>query len=283
MRRAPRSAGRDALAPEGARYVARALAAGLAEPFDAGDRLIEKLAVRWERARRRGQLPERRAAAHWERDLHDMLGARWPCPHADAFAGTWEGVLDTMTRSGLRVGRRTYGDQDDADPGLARALSCIVHHLSADVVIETGVGHGVSSRVMLEALRQSSGGRLYSVDLPPLLVPDRRVELAAAVPSTLRDRWVLLEGSSRRRLPGLLGGLGQLDLFVHDSRHSTRNVRWELASAWPRLRAGGIVVVDDVDVNWGFERFLRAGDDRQPIWCVADDGQRQFAIARKSA
>jgi predicted O-methyltransferase YrrM len=80
-----------------------------------------------------------------------------------------------------------------------------------------------------------------------------------------------------------LGGLGQLDLFVHDSRHSTRNVRWELASAWPRLRAGGIVVVDDVDVNWGFERFLRAGDDRQPIWCVADDGQRQFAIARKSA
>ena len=281
MRGASRSADRDPLAPVGARYLARGLRAAVASPADAGDRLIEKLAVRWEQARRGGCAPEHPGAEGWERGLHDMLGVSWPCPGAEAFADTWAGVLDTMTRLGLRVGRGNYGDQDDADPGLARALWCIVHHLRAEVVIETGVAHGVSSRVMLEALRDTSAGQLYSIDLPPMLVPERRSELGVAVPITLRDRWMLLEGSSRRQLPGLLRRVEQIDLFVHDSRHSTRNVYWELATAWPKLRPGGLVIVDDADVNWGFERFLAAGSDRQPLWCIADDGQRHFAIARK--
>jgi len=273
----------DPLAPVGVRYLTGALRAFVASPPDAADRVIEKVAVRWESARRRGRLPANHAAQQWERDLHAMLGAAWPCPHAQAFAGTWEGVLETMTSGGLSVGRRNYGDQDDADPGFARALWCIVHHLHAQAAIETGVAHGVSSRVMLEALREGSGGRLYSIDLPPMLVPQRWSEMAVAVPLELRDRWTLLKGSSRRQLPDLLRRLGRIDLFVHDSRHSTRNVHWELSAAWPLLAPGGVVVVDDADVNWGFELFLRGGDDREPLWCMADDGQRQFAIARKSS
>jgi hypothetical protein len=273
----------DPLAPVGVRYLTRALNAFVASPPDAADRVIEKVAVRWESVRRRGQLPVNHAAPQWERDLHAMLGATWPCPHAQAFADTWDGVLETMTSGGLSVGRRNYGDQDDADPGFARALWCIVHHLHAEAVIETGVAHGVSSRVMLEALREGSGGRLYSIDLPPMLVPQRWSEMAVAVPLELRDRWTRLKGSSRRQLPDLLRRLARIDLFVHDSRHSTRNVHWELSAAWPLLAPGGVVVVDDADVNWGFERFLRGGDDREPLWCIADDGQRQFAIARKSA
>jgi hypothetical protein len=81
----------------------------------------------------------------------------------------------------------------------------------------------------------------------------------------------------------LVRRLERVDLFVHDSLHSTRNVRWELATVWPALRPGGVVVVDDVEFNWGFERFLEAGGDRQPLWCSADDGQRLFAVARKQA
>lgn len=50
---------------------------------------------------------------------------------------------------------------------------------------------------------------------------------------------------------------------------------------WRVLAPGGVVVVDDVDFNWGFEEFLQAGEDRRPLWCMADDGQRLFAVARK--
>jgi predicted O-methyltransferase YrrM len=166
---------------------------------------------------------------------------------------------------------------------LARALWCLVCHLEPVHVVETGVAHGLSSRIMLEALERCGDGRLSSIDLPAMTIHERRAEVGAAVPDGLRGRWTYLEGASRRRLPPLLRDSGQIELFVHDSLHSTRNVRWELTSAWRALRPGGVVVVDDVDFNWGFEQFLRAGEDREPLWCMADDGQRVFAVARKTA
>lgn len=243
--------------------------------------MMETLAARWERVRRGDQQPRYDAPEDWERRLHHVLGAPWPCPLTAEFSEVWAGVNETMSRHGLRVGRQTYGGYDDADSGFARALWCLVHHLGATEVVETGVAHGVSSRIMLEALLRSSGGRLSSVDLAPMTVPERSAQMALAIPEELRDRWLFVPGSSRRRLPGLLRELPPIDLFVHDSLHSTRNVHWELTTSWRALRPGGFVVVDDVEINWGFDRFLRGGQDRQPLWCIADDGQRLFAVARK--
>jgi hypothetical protein len=41
--------------------------------------------------------------------------------------------------------------------------------------------------------------------------------------------------------------LGQIDLFVHDSMHTARNVRFELEPVWPALTPGGAVLIDDVE------------------------------------
>ena len=215
--------------------------------------------------------------------MHEVIGAPWPCPDAEAFRSAWAGAVETMADHGLRVGRQNYGADDDADTALARTMWCLVCHLRPDDVVETGVAHGLSSRVTLEALERNGTGRLWSIDLPALTASERRAEVGVAVPDRLRQRWAYLEGASRRRLPRLLRELGQIELFCHDSLHSTRNVRWELTTAWRALRPGGMVVVDDVDFNWGFRQFLDAGDDRQPLWCMADDGQRLFAVARKRA
>ena len=70
-------------------------------------------------------------------------------------------------------------------------------------------------------------------------------------------RWTYINGSSRLRLTRLLSQLGQIDLFVHDSIHSERNVRFELDRAWANLKPGGALVVDDVDANWGFHSFTK--------------------------
>jgi Methyltransferase domain len=59
-------------------------------------------------------------------------------------------------------------------------------------------------------------------------------------------------------LPGLLSRLGRIDLFVHDSRHSEYNVRFELDRAWAALRPGGALVVDDIDLNWASVPLPRA-------------------------
>lgn len=272
----------DPLAPSRATYLRRAAKAALSNPGDASEKVKERLAGRVERARTGGARPPSRPTDDWERHLHELLGAPWPCPQVEDFAPAWEAAKQTMAERGLRVGRQNYGDDDDADPGLARALWCLVCHLRPAHVAETGVAHGLSSRIMLEALQRSGGGDLSSIDLPALTIHERRAEVGAAVPDQMRGQWTYVEGASRRRLKPLLRRLGSVGLFVHDSLHSTRNVLWELETAWPTIPVGGAVVVDDVDFNWGFERFVARGADRRPLWGMADDGQRLFSVALKT-
>jgi hypothetical protein len=273
---------RDPMAPTGVTYYARAIGAAAASPRDAADKLLERRALRRE-LRLRPERPSSRPDRDWERRLHELVGAPWPCPDAEQFAAAWRAAKETMAEHDLAVGRANYGDDDDADPGLARAYWCLVQHLRPQAVVETGVAHGLSSRVILEALSRTGEGRLSSIDLPAMTILERRAEIGAAITPELRDRWEYLEGSSRRWLRPLLARLGEIDLFIHDSLHSTRNVRWELEQAWSALRPGGFVVVDDVDFNWGYRDFLATHEDHSSLYCMSDDGQRVFALARKNS
>jgi hypothetical protein len=64
--------------------------------------------------------------------------------------------------------------------------------------------------------------------------------------------------------------LGQIDLFIHDSLHSERNVRFELNRAWPMLGPKGARVVDDVDANWGFRLFSQTTSGQVSWICEAE-------------
>ncbi len=271
----------DPLKPSRFLYVARSARRVATDPHEAFEKLLERAASRYERWARRGQEAVYPPDPDWERHLHDLLGEPWPCPEVAEFPSVWSGVVETMQRHGRRVGRQSYGGDDDADAGLARSLWCLVRHLRPSRVVETGVAHGVSTRCILEALERNGRGELWSVDLPPLTIPERRSELGIAVPADTRRRWTYVEGSSRRRLPRLVRELGEIDLFLHDSRHSTRNTRWELELAWSALAPGGVAMADDVDHNWGFKLFAEGLPDADTLNCPADDGRRVFGIARK--
>ena len=68
----------------------------------------------------------------------------------------------------------------------------------------------------------------------------------------------------------MLSTLGQIDLFVHDSLHSERNVRFELDRAWAALKPNGALAVDDVDADWGFRSFTQAFPGQQAMVCEAE-------------
>jgi hypothetical protein len=127
----------------------------------------------------------------------------------------------------------------------------------------------VSSAFILAALEQNGRGALHSVDLPP---PTRGYGgfWGMAVPEESRTRWALHRGASGRVLPSLLEDLGEIDLFLHDSLHTRRNMRQEFEAAWPRLRPGGVLLADDVERNRAFGELrsknpamLRVVRDRQ--------------------
>jgi methyltransferase family protein len=209
------------------------------------------------------------AVADWGERLHDFLGIPWPCAASSECSSLWPAIIALLSARGIRVGPESYMYWNDADPALVRAIWCLIRHLRPHEVVETGVAHGVSSRFILEALEKNNSGRLWSIDLPPLK-PVWQDQVGIAVGDLYPDRWSLIRGSSRRRLAPLLSRLGAIDLFVHDSLHSERNLRFELDRAWAALRPGGAIIVDDVDANWGFPSFLEAHPGHRSLICEAE-------------
>jgi predicted O-methyltransferase YrrM len=195
-------------------------------------------------------------------------------------------MLSSLRDLGLELGRGCYGGWDDADPALARSVWCVTRHLRPSVVVETGVARGLTTRLALEALARNGTGRMWSVDLPPQ-APELADQTAIAVPLELRSRWRLLRGASRNQLPILDQELADqnlpVDLFVHDSLHTGRNVRFELEWAWAQLSAAGVAIVDDIEQNAAFTAFARAHPDARAVVCDAADGRSQFGCLFRRA
>ncbi len=249
----------------------------VSEPGDAFDRV----AGRVRRLRTGGAVPiySYEADPEWERHLHERLGRPWPCAEAEEFGALWSEIERLLREKGLTTGRGAYGGWDDGDPGFARAVWCLTRHLRAEKVIETGVARGITSRVILEALEREQIGHLSSIDLPALDASIHE-QIGAAVPSGLRERWTYVTGTSRRRLPALLAQLGEIDLFVHDSSHTTRNTTFELERAWNAMGRGALVA-DDIERNEAFGRFTRSHPDVPAFIAAADDAGAQFGILLK--
>lgn len=222
-------------------------------------------------AKREGSRPQcpYHSEGNWERLLHDALGVPWPCESDAEFWSLWSEVTRELESKGIQAGPMSFLSWNDGDAALVRSIWCLVRHLKPKQVIETGVAHGVTSRFILAALEKNGQGHLFSIDLPPLERAWRK-QVAIAVGDRYADRWSYIKGSSRRRLPALLSQLGQIDLFIHDSRHTEHNVLFELESTWAALRPGGAVAVDDVDANWGFHSFTQALAGDQCMICEAE-------------
>jgi len=137
------------------------------------------------------------------------------------------------------------------------------------VMIETGGTPGKSTAFILLAMERNRNGHLYTIDLPPAPVEQavlaRRetyhelrpasVEPNWIVPDRLRARQTLLLGKSSDHLPLLLTKLDHVDIFLHDSDHSYENMTWEFETAWPKVKAGGLLLSDDVLANTSFFDF----------------------------
>ncbi len=195
--------------------------------------------------------------------------------------GRAAGVLDEPALEEVEVDKRRllksihredpFDRRWAADSLLARCCYLMCRLLEPAVVVETGVAYGVSSAFILRALEENGRGVLHSIDLPPLRREYERY-WGMAVDTALEDRWVLHRGASARVLPGLLEELETVDLFVHDSLHTYRNMRREFEALWPRLQTGGALVADDVERNRAFGELRRKNP---ALWRVVRDREER--------
>lgn len=223
----------------------------------------------------------------WERALDD-LAARF---------GNVAEVLEEPALREVEEGTRrlladirhedTFAPHWAADSVMARLCYLACRLTSPSVVVETGAAYGVSSAYILTALRENGQGTLHSVDLPPLR---RKAEKfwGIAVPEDLEGRWNLHRGTSARVLPRLLQESPKVDLFVHDSLHTHKNMSREFDTIWPHLRPGALLLADDIERNSAFNElqqkppaFWRAIKDRETTPLHGKAAPVMFGIAIK--
>lgn len=258
----------------------RALAANPAGVIRALPGEVQQV-LRW----RRGDNPDLRSKVDeaWDEHLHQLLGAPWPCPQAQELDEVMADIGTRLAARGLRTGRSTYGWYSDAETLLCRAVWCVAIHTRPEVVIETGVAHGVTSRVVLEALSQNDLGHLWSIDLPFPFDRGLHGDTGVAVAESCRPRWSYLEGTSSQRMPPLTAEVGHLEMFIHDSLHTASNTLFEMEQADSVMSPSGVMLIDDIGSHDAFPAFARRHPQYRTIICPSADRAGIFGIAVKAA
>jgi hypothetical protein len=182
--------------------------------------------------------------------------------------GLMEGkVYDGLVNSYQNVIKRlekVYGDANkfsvlSLEESLAVYLS--IRMLRPEIVLETGVSDGVSSLFIIFALEENKIGHLYSIDFPDVGMPGLYgLDPGWIVPEKFREMWELVYGKSEERLMPLLKKIGQVDVFLHDSEHSYRNMLFEFSSVLKFMNDGSLLLSDDVRANNAFLEAIGSRD-----------------------
>jgi predicted O-methyltransferase YrrM len=162
----------------------------------------------------------------------------------------------------------------NGDFRVARLSYALVRALAPGSVVETGVCYGVTTSFILAALEQNGAGQLYSIDMPPL--GDKANDFVGwLIPKELRARWHLYIGSSKDLLPDLLAKIRTVEVFLHDSKHTYRNIWRELRTVTPWLARRSCVVADDVEANPAFLEWVSA---RKPAYSAVVGQEKKNSL-----
>jgi predicted O-methyltransferase YrrM len=143
-------------------------------------------------------------------------------------------------------------------------LYVIVRKLCPELVIETGVSAGISTSYILQALYDNNFGYLISIDYQNYALSEAQTVITTgfAVPWYLKGRWSLRKGKSEEVLKPLIKEYDKIDLFLHDSEHSYRNMFFEYCAVWDKLRNGGLLISHDINDNKAFYDFAKLENRR---------------------
>jgi hypothetical protein len=153
----------------------------------------------------------------------------------------------------------------------ALLLYMVVRKLHPQLLLETGVHNGRSTRALLLALARNGAGTLVSTEID--------ADVGGLVEPALRSRWQLkVIPATSRAVRATIAAVGPIDFFLHDSRHTYPWQRLEYRLGWEALRPGGWLLSDDVDASYAFLDACRSWGVR-PTYLVGST--KVLGLARK--
>ncbi|MEM0128494.1 MAG: class I SAM-dependent methyltransferase [Thermoplasmatales archaeon] len=174
-----------------------------------------------------------------------------------------EGSLEVWkhVRSVIGSGRYWQITKDEV-----KALYSLIAAKRPNVVIETGMGPGVSTTAILYAIGRDA--KVISIDPgEPYGKGDK--EVGFVIPEDLKKNLKYVKGRTSEMLAGVLMQVGKVDVFFHDSDHSYGNVMFELETVLQYLNSQFLIIVDNYDWSDAPADFARTRGLR--LQHIADD------------
>jgi hypothetical protein len=121
----------------------------------------------------------------------------------------------------------------------------IIRERQPNLIIETGIGRGVTSTFILAALQKNGHGKLISID--------KGSETGQLVFNGLRTNWDKRVGKTSDVLPTINE---PVDIFLHDSLHTYDNMSFEFEWANQHLTSG-LILSHDIGTNNSLYDFAK--------------------------
>ncbi len=116
-------------------------------------------------------------------------------------------------------------------------------------ILETGVAAGISSSLILAALKKNNAGILTSIDLPPSLgmkeFKTLDKDVGILVPESFKKQWIFKNGDSKKLLGQLLFKY-KPEIFIHDSLHEYKHMLFEYVNSWMIMKKDSLILTDDL-------------------------------------
>jgi predicted O-methyltransferase YrrM len=140
-----------------------------------------------------------------------------------------------------------YPDNWAVSKKSALLLYSLVREKKPEVVLETGVANGFSTRFILAAIKKNEKGKLFSVDI--------KSDVGTLVPDSYKDSWSLVIGEQPVTFSNVTKKLDKIDIFFHDSDHSYSNMQFEFEAVKEKVQYA--IVSDDIQYNNAFFEFAK--------------------------
>lgn len=141
--------------------------------------------------------------------------------------------------------KKPYPTEYSLENNSALLLYLICKIIKPKKVVETGVAYGLSSSHILQALNENNYGELHSIDYSFRPWESKQM-IGAIIPDYLKNRFNLVYGIASKKLKQLLNDNPEIDIFIHDSDHTYKNMMFEYNTSWPHIKKGGLLISDDV-------------------------------------
>jgi predicted O-methyltransferase YrrM len=180
--------------------------------------------------------------------------------------GEYSAVLKSIEDRRRKLKRVAFPRNFELRPKCGLFLYYLIREKRPKVVLETGVGNGFGTEIILSALDKNKKGVLYSIDV---------YRNVGNLVSGTRNRWKFIVGNPRKTLIGALNKIDNVDVFLHDSDHSYENMKFEFSAILPKTSKGSVILGDDACLNNAFMEMARSvNKDPQ----IIADYRRSFGI-----